>query len=691
MNASVYKCISNCVATPINASQPTTTQSCHTRWNSLLTDDDPTALWKAINWNGCIQNNEHTPEQPTDEEFKAHFESLLNSLPITRLTAGGRTYIPVTDDPIQQQEVHAALKALKPNKSGGASGIPPGVLKLLPPNWSIFLTNLFNIILTSGQYPREWSVAKLITLYKKGARALCDNYRGIALMDSFAKTYDVILNTRLGHWFQPDREQAGAQKGRGCIEHLLALRLLIDLARHKRHQLFLVFVDFSKAYDRVPRDAMLSALEDKGCGAIMIKAIAAAYSDTKMLLRSANISTSCGVRQGSPTSCLLFTLLANKLIRDLKEQCQPDGFLQWLHCLMLMDDTILLASSRASALQKIHILTAFCRTSGMKINDSKTKFMVIGGKADDHSPFEVDGLTITNTDCYTYLGSVITQDASIASSVKAHCRTKTAHVVKFEAFTRKNTDAPFPVKKKVFTAALVSAILYASETWITPGAWKEAAPLYASCVRSLLGVRKTTATDLCLIEADVPPLNVHIKRLQKKTLTRFIQTRAQMHDDPLMHALDLARRARTPCARYVDSLINYDPADDEAAFIDRVMTAERTKYATYRTLMNPSLLQHPIYSDPNTPEHKRLIFTKARLSSHNLAIEKGRWTRKPREERLCQCGAVQDELHIVAHCPETQTIRDQHPEARFSLPELFQHDDTGELIDVCYDIFKPFV
>ncbi|ELU15273.1 hypothetical protein CAPTEDRAFT_104428, partial [Capitella teleta] len=96
-----------------------------------------------------------------------------------------------------------------------------------------------------------------------------------------------------------------------------------------------------------------------------------------MILRTAVITATIGVRQGSSTSCFLFTLVVNDLIRNFKERCAPDGFLGWLHSPMLMDDTIILATSRQRANEKIGVLREFCRTSGLITNESKTQFMVI--------------------------------------------------------------------------------------------------------------------------------------------------------------------------------------------------------------------------------------------------------------------------------------------------------------------------
>ena len=56
-------------------------------------------------------------------------------------------------------------------------------------------------------------------------------------MDTLAKVYDKLLLNRLSLWSAIDKCQAGAQKGRGCIEQILTLRLLVDLAKCKKKKL----------------------------------------------------------------------------------------------------------------------------------------------------------------------------------------------------------------------------------------------------------------------------------------------------------------------------------------------------------------------------------------------------------------------------------------------------------------------
>ena len=174
---------------------------------------------------------------------------------------------------------------MKADKSCGLDGIPPGVYKLLTPAWIILITTLFNLIFTSASYPVSWAKAKLFMLFKRGNRKDPNNYRGISVINSIAKLFDMVLCNRLELWLKSYREQAGAQKGRGCIEHIVTLRLLSDYAKKKKTKLFMTFVDFSKAYDLVPRHMLFSVLKRLGCGAVMLSVLVAIYSSSHVVMQ----------------------------------------------------------------------------------------------------------------------------------------------------------------------------------------------------------------------------------------------------------------------------------------------------------------------------------------------------------------------------------------------------------------------
>ena len=190
------------------------------------------------------------------------------------------------------------------------------------------------------------------------------------------------------------------------------------------------------------------------------------YTVTRSILGTVVITSAIGVRQGSPTSCFLFIIFVNTLIRMMKTKCGIDGFLGWLHLLVMMDDTVILATNRERLMEKLNVLHEYCSTHGMMINIDKTKFMVINGTDEDKHDIDLYGLIIKHCWKYIYLGAVFTSDGSLLSSLKEHCKDKQKHLHKLTMFLQANRDIPFAAKRKVVEAAFNAAILYGCETWL---------------------------------------------------------------------------------------------------------------------------------------------------------------------------------------------------------------------------------
>ena len=242
-------------------------------------------------------------------------------------------------------------------------------------------------------YPTKWCLNKLIVLFKKGIRFDCGNYRGISIGDTFGKLYGKLLCNRLKMWMHVDKCQAGAQESRDCIEHVLALRLIIDYAKQEKQKLFIVFVDFNKAYDRVPRKTMLDTLKSLGCGYRMLRAIMATYKKTANILNSEIINSTIGVKQEAPMSCTLFIIYLDKSAKMMKMNGN-DSFLEDHHIMMLMDDTVLFGTSREIIIKKFNMLMAFCESDGMVVNEKKTKLMVINGSSADRKEIVAGKITV---------------------------------------------------------------------------------------------------------------------------------------------------------------------------------------------------------------------------------------------------------------------------------------------------------
>ena len=220
----------------------------------------------------------------------------------------------------------------------------------------------------------------------------------------------------------------------------------------------------------------------------MLCALMNMYSLTTSILGSVVITCTIGVCQGSSTSMFLF-IICRCAIRMLKERSPLDGFLSWLHVLMLMDNMVTLATSRVSLIRKLSILNGYCDEYGMHINEFKTELMVVDGLPVDCTNIAIDGLKVTHCSSYAYLRVIVIENGSLNSTLKAHVAKKKKHLNYLNIFLARNHDAPFFVKKKVFDAAFFTAILYGCESWLGISLY----PVDSyTAVHNLLRVRKST-------------------------------------------------------------------------------------------------------------------------------------------------------------------------------------------------------
>ena len=120
-------------------------------WDRLLQDKDDKWVWQAINWKGCLHDDDtDTHVKPSDKEFKRFYDNLMN-MPtddFAEICQEINVAIPVLDDPISPVEVTTQINKMKADKACGPDGIAPGVFRLLPAQWLLHITALFNLIFT---------------------------------------------------------------------------------------------------------------------------------------------------------------------------------------------------------------------------------------------------------------------------------------------------------------------------------------------------------------------------------------------------------------------------------------------------------------------------------------------------------------------------------------------------------------
>ena len=116
-----------------------------------------------------------------------------------------------------------------------------------------------NKIWQTGEWPIPWTQSLIITIPKKGNLQQCKNYRTISLICHPSKVLLKVLLNRLKPQAESiiSEEQAGFQSGCSTTEQIFNLRIRCERYLQHQQDLYHVFTDFKKAFDRVWHKALI--------------------------------------------------------------------------------------------------------------------------------------------------------------------------------------------------------------------------------------------------------------------------------------------------------------------------------------------------------------------------------------------------------------------------------------------------
>lgn len=130
---------------------------------------------------------------------------------------------------LELETVKIATKKLKNHRAGGPGGIPAELIKNGTDKLLRLITQLFQKCLNGEEIPEEWRVGYLISIYKKGDRQKCENYRGIAVTATFSRLYGRILKDLIEEEIEIEsEEQSGFRAGRSCMDNIFCLKQIVE-------------------------------------------------------------------------------------------------------------------------------------------------------------------------------------------------------------------------------------------------------------------------------------------------------------------------------------------------------------------------------------------------------------------------------------------------------------------------------
>lgn len=458
--------------------------------------------------------------------WKEHFEQLLNQ----NTTVDETAFQEIPQFPTRDElgliptigEITSAIKSLKCNKAAGLDGIPAEAFKHGGNGMVLQLQQLINKIWLEESIPGDLKNAAIVTVFKKGDKSDCDNYRGISLLSIAGKIITRILSNRLtdvSESFLPE-SQSGFRPSRGTIDMIFTARQLQEKCREQNRPLYMAFIDLVKAFDSVNRDALWKLLSLIGCPDKFVNILRLFHDNMKAMVIANGVpgesfEVRTGVKQGCVIAPSLFSIFIASIIHLVKNdipQCtnlvyRIDGKLFNLGRfrskskttitsiveLQYADDNAIVAESEADLQAILNTFNRVYKSIGLKINTAKTQILYQPSPTTTsliQPNIQLDGVTLQNVDHFPYLGSHLSSNAVIDDEIQHRIKCASTSFGRLRKRVFQNKDLRADTKCLVYKAVVMPTLLYGCETWTTHKRHLRCLEQYHQrCLRKILGIK----------------------------------------------------------------------------------------------------------------------------------------------------------------------------------------------------------
>ena len=314
------------------------------------------------------------------------------------------------------REVRAVLRNLDKSKASGPDNISPRVLRECSDNLCYSLALLFGISMQQGKLPDTWKLANVVPVFKKGERHNICNYRPISLLSVVSKVMERCIYNRIYPVLRPQiySGQHGFSRNRSTATQLTLVQHRIGEILDKGGQVDMIYLDFAKAFDRVPHSLLLHKVRSFGiCGRLLSWLTAYLNNRVQRVVVDGVKSSLLDVTSGVPQGSILGPLLFNLYINDLAESVSDDTDLDLFADDSKMGREIKTLADSISLQDDLESVYAWCRKWGMQLSPGKCVYMSITRK---HQPvvfyYNIDGKILERVDSFKDLGIVFQSDMS---------------------------------------------------------------------------------------------------------------------------------------------------------------------------------------------------------------------------------------------------------------------------------------
>uniref|UniRef100_A0A1B6KGZ5 Reverse transcriptase domain-containing protein n=2 Tax=Graphocephala atropunctata TaxID=36148 RepID=A0A1B6KGZ5_9HEMI len=382
-------------------------------------DNKSKALWTIINSekqaknpsvtplqmeiNGTFENNPSLIAENLNKFFAEVAENTLiknrndlHYVPQSIQNPPIRQYIEVFNfAPTNEKEVLEIISSLKSKLSCGLDEVPSKAVKHCAEQLAAPLAAVINKSFEQGHFPSLLKLSKIYPKHKTGTTTKLENYRPISLISTFSKIIEKIAIKRMTEHLQNQelltKHQHGFLKGRSTLSALVSLVEFVTDQLEDNKLVAAVMVDYSKAFDCLGHDLILTKLATLGVrgrsgnwiasyleGRQQLVELQTTTNGKKTSFKSTFQPSNRGVPQGSVLGPFLFVLFTNDFPNSIN-----------YNSVMYADDTtLLLTTSTAEELHSDIISSTqetlhYCLQNDLVINPKKTTCINFSRRLDE--------------------------------------------------------------------------------------------------------------------------------------------------------------------------------------------------------------------------------------------------------------------------------------------------------------------
>lgn len=345
--------------------------------------------------------------------FAEYFESVYSPLETDEPANIPRdTFVEdsITTVEITVELVQKAILEIKTDASPGPDHIHAIFLKECREQLAEPLCGIMTESLKSGKLPSQWKKAIVVPIYKKGSKLDVRNYRPISLTSILCKIMEKLIARELTEFFNSHdiipKQQHGFMPGRSTTSNLLKCMNDWTLEFDEGNSVDVLYIDFEKAFDKVPISSLLHKLKHYGVRGQLLSWITDFLTNRTFQVRigdkvSEETSITSGVPQGSVLGPLLFLLYTCDL---------PTGMSSKIS--LFADDAKLYNNpliNQADLQNDLIKLEKWATDWKMIINASKCSVLHIG-KTNPQAIYLLNGVQVRKDKSARDLGVTITSD-----------------------------------------------------------------------------------------------------------------------------------------------------------------------------------------------------------------------------------------------------------------------------------------